>query len=292
LGSKAPQPRGLSPGGAHAQRKDPAGNRHVLGILAGAFAFTAIKRKEREVKAGWSLVPVIVANQDLPEGTAITYEMISQRAVPEQFVTSSIIKPDAASYVIGQKILVPVQTGDTLLWSQFETSKASERLSNVVNKQMRALTVEVSGSKMSVGGWVRPNDHVDVIGSFRDPTTGETMATTLMQNVTVIATGKITGTTNLNLLPETDREYSSITFQLLPEEAELLSLASDLGTLTLTLRNAEEIDMQADRGHSTIATLLTGVRVHQLTEQRIKTIELIKGNSRTREAVGSTPGRP
>lgn len=261
----------------------------VLGVLAGAFAFTAIKQKEKDAKRGWNLVPVIVANQDLSEGTVVTFEMVSQRPIPEQFVTSSVVKPDAVSYVVGQKVLVPVQVGDPLLWSQFETSKAGERLSAVVQKQMRALTLDASGSKMNVGGWLRPNDHVDVIGAFRDPISGETMAVTLMQNVSVIATGKVTGTTNINLLPESEREYTTITFLLLPEEAELLSLASDLGSLTLTLRNPEDLDAYRERGHSTIATLLTGVRVEELTRRRMKTITVIKGNSNSTESVGETP---
>ncbi|MGI5860991.1 MAG: Flp pilus assembly protein CpaB [Myxococcales bacterium] len=257
----------------------------ILGVLAGAFAFTAIKRKEKEVKQGWNLVPVIVATQDIAEGAVVTYEMISQRPVPEQFVTSSVVKPDSASYVVGQRVLVPVQTGDPLLWSQFETSKAAERLSTMIVKQGRALTLDVTSSKMSVGGWVRPNDHVDVIGTFRDPMSDENKAVTLMQNVLVLATGRITGTTNVNLIPEGDREYQTITFLLLPEEAELLSLAADLGSLTLTLRNPEELDVQAERGHSTIATLLTGVRMKELTKRRIDVIDMVKGTKRSMEPV-------
>jgi pilus assembly protein CpaB len=255
----------------------------ILGVLAGAFAFTAIKRKEKEVKSGWNLVPVIVSNQDIPEGTVVTYEMISQRPIPEQFVTSSVVKPDSASYIVGQKILVPVQTGDTLLWSQFETSKAAEKLSTIVQKKGRAVTLDVSGAKMSVGGWVRPNDHVDIIGSFRDPTSGDTMAVTLMQNVVVLATGKITGTTNINLLPETDREYQTISLLVLPEEAEIISLAAELGSLTFTLRNPEDIDVLEERGKATIQTLLTGERMKALQTLRYRTIQVIRGT----EAKGS-----
>ena len=249
----------------------------ILGVLAGAFAFTAIKRKEKEVKAGWNLVPVIVANQDVGEGTVVTYEMVSQRPIPEQFVTSSVVKPDSASYIVGQKVLVPLQTGDALLWSQFETSKAAEKLSTIVQKKGRALTLDIKGSKMSVGGWIRPNDHVDIIGSFRDPTSGENLAVTLMQNVVVLATGKITGTTNINLIPESDRDYQTVSLLVLPEEAEILSLADDLGSLTFTLRNPEDIDVQEERGRATIQTLLTGERMKALQTLRYRTIQVIRG---------------
>ena len=70
----------------------------VLGLLAGVVAYSAIKKKEADVRRGWNLVPVVVASQDIPEGTVVTFDMISQRSVPEQFVTSSVVKPDSASY--------------------------------------------------------------------------------------------------------------------------------------------------------------------------------------------------
>ncbi|MBI5545911.1 MAG: Flp pilus assembly protein CpaB, partial [Deltaproteobacteria bacterium] len=228
----------------------------IFGLVAGGVAYLGVQREKRLARAGWKLEPVIVASQDIAEGTLITYELISQRPIPEQFVTSSVVKPDGAAYLVGQKVLVPVQAGDPLVWTQFETSRASERLSSIVQRKGRALTIDVTGSKMSVGGWVRPNDHVDIIGSFRDPISGDLAATTLMQNIVVLATGKMTAMINVNLLPESDRQYRNITFLLLPEEAELLSLASEMGTLTLTLRNPEDIDEQEARGHSTIHTLL------------------------------------
>jgi len=262
----------------------------VLGLIAGAIAYMGIEREKKRVKAGWNLVPVIVANQDIPEGTQVSFDMVSQRPIPEQFVTSSVVKPDSASYIIGQKVLVPLQNGDALLWSQFETSKAAEKLSTIVQKKGRALTVDCSGSKMSVGGWVRPNDHVDIIGSFRDNATGEQVAVTLMQNVVVLATGKITGTTNINLMPESDRAYQTITFLLLPEEAEILSLATELGALTLTLRNPEDIDVQEERGRATINTLLTGERMKALQTLRYRTIQIIRGTETKGGGVGITKG--
>jgi pilus assembly protein CpaB len=242
----------------------------VLGILGGALSYTAVKRASAEARKGFAPVPVVVAAQDIPEGTVITYDLLSQRALPEQFVTSSVVKPESANYVIGQKVLVPVQSGDMLLWSQFESSKASERLSSIVQSKGRAISIEVSGAKGSVAGWIRPNDHVDIIGSFREPQTGEQIALTLMQNLLVIATGKLTGTTNVNLLPESQRTYNNVTFLVLPEEAEILSLASDLGSLTLTLRNPNDIDSFQEKGRTTINTLLTGRRYTEVRNDLLR----------------------
>jgi pilus assembly protein CpaB len=250
----------------------------VLGVTAGVIAYLSIKAQERKAKAGWNLVPVVVAADAVNEGTIITYDMISQRPVPEQFVTSSVIKPDSANYIVGQKVLVPLQAGDPLLWSQFETSKASEKLSTIVQKKARAINIQISGSG-SVGGWVRPNDHIDILGIFRDPQTQEQMAMTLLQNVVVLATGKITGTTNINLMPEGERSYGDVSLLVLPEEAEILTLAEGMGALKFTLRNPEDIDVQEERGRATLTTLLTGERINTLLKKRTQLIQVIKGTS-------------
>jgi pilus assembly protein CpaB len=255
----------------------------VLGLLAGIVAWSAIKKKEADVRRGWNLVPVVVAAQDVPEGTVITFDMISQRSVPEQFVTSSVVKPDSASYVVNQKVLVPLQSGDPLLWSQFETTKAAERLSTKVQKKGRAITIEAK-STTAVGGWIRPNDHVDVIGTFRDPQTDENVAVTLLQNVIVLATGKITGTTNVNLIPEGQRNYSDISLLVIPEEAEILVLAQELGNLTLSLRNEDDVDIIEERGRATISTLLSGERTRVLEKKRQEIIQIIKGSSAEKSA--------
>jgi pilus assembly protein CpaB len=240
----------------------------VLGLLAGIIAYSAIKRREAEVTKGYNLVTVIVASVDISEGSVVTFDMISQRAVPEKFVTSSVVKPDSASYIVNQKVLVPIQAGDPLLWSQFETTKAAERLSSKVLKKTRAITIE-AGKVSAVGGWVRPNDHVDIIVTFKDPQTNETVATTLMQNVIVIATGKITGTSNVNLIPEGQREYTNVSLLVLPEEAEILTLASEMGQLSMSLRNEEDLDIIANRNKgATVATLMSGQRMELLQRER------------------------
>lgn len=250
----------------------------VLALLAGLIAFSAIKREQANVRRGWNLVPAVVAAVDIPEGTVVTMDMISQRSIPEQFVTSSVVKPDSASYVVNQTILVPVQAGDPLLWSQFETTKAAERLSTKVQKKARAITIE-AGKTTAVGGWVRPNDHVDVIGTFKDPQSNENVAVTLLQNVIVLATGKITGTTNVNLIPESQRDYSNVSLLVIPEEAEILTLASDLGQLTLSLRNEDDADIIEERGRATINTLLSGERTRVLLKKRSDIITFIRGSS-------------
>jgi len=95
----------------------------VIACLGSALGYVYVKRSASNARKGWNLVPVVVAAVDITEDTVVTMDMISQRSIPEQFVTASIVKPDSASYIVSQKVLVPLQAGDPLLWSQFETKK-------------------------------------------------------------------------------------------------------------------------------------------------------------------------
>jgi len=250
----------------------------VLGLLAFVVSWSAIRKRESDVRKGWNLVPVVVAAVDISEGSVVTMDMVSQRSIPEQFVTNSVVKPDSANYIVGQKVLVTLQAGDALLWSQFETTRSAERLSTKVQKKARAITISTE-TKTSVGGWVRPNDHVDLIGTFKDPSSGEQVAVTLMQNILVIATGKITGTTNVNLVPEGQREYNNVSLLVTAEDVEMLVLAQELGALTMSLRNEDDLDMLGERGRATINTLLSGERLKILEQKRINTIQVIRGST-------------
>ncbi len=249
-----------------------------LMLVGFGVAFSALQREAANVRSGWNLVPVLVASVDLSEGTVVSLEHLSQRSVPEQFVTASVVKPDSASYVVGQKLQFAVAAGDPLQWSQFDSARAMEHLASRIMMRARALAVEVRGTA-AVGGWIRPNDHVDIIGSFKDPQTSEQVAVTLLQNVNVLATGKLTGTTNVNLIPESERSYGHVSLMLLPEEVELLVLAQETGNLTFTLRNEDDLDVLDERGRATINTLLAGERTKVLQQKRFNTIQVIRGSA-------------
>jgi len=251
----------------------------VLGLAAFIVGWSGLQKQRTDMKKGWNLVPVVVTAVDLSEGTVVTMEMISQRSIPEQFVTSSVVKPDSASYIVGQKVMVSLQAGDPLLWSQFETTRSAERLTTRVVRRMRAITIEARSTN-AVGGWVRPNDHIDIIGTFKDPDSNQQVALTLMQNVVVLATGKLTGNTNINLIPENERSYGNVTLMVVPEEGEILTLAQELGNLTLALRNDDDIENINGHLPTTVRTLFDGERraIHQ--KVRADIITVIRGGER------------
>jgi Flp pilus assembly protein CpaB len=92
-----------------------AGGMALLGPIVGTLA---VKKKAREVKAGWNLVPVLVAAMDLPAGTTLATSALEQRSVPEQLVTTSLVKPERLSQVTGKQLVGPMKAGEPLTWLQ------------------------------------------------------------------------------------------------------------------------------------------------------------------------------
>ena len=251
----------------------------ALGLLAGATAWAALRARERGARDRWQTVNVLCAKVDVAEGTELSAEMVAVKEMPAKFVTGSFIQADEhgsseQQTPVGQRLLVPLKAGDPILVSHFESARDAD-LATLISPKGRAVTIDVQ-EKNAVGLWVRPNDHVDVIGSFRDPETQQLRTMTLLQNVVVLATGRITA--NTTSIAEEDRRFATVTVLALPEEAEILTLAQELGTLTLLLRNPDDLDSQDKRSVVDQKTLFTGDRAGELQQKRYRTIQIIRGN--------------
>ena len=262
----------------------------ALGLLAGAAAWAAMRARDRRVRDRWRTTHVLCAKTDVAEGTELTAAMVAVKEIHEQFVTGSFIRADGEGNVlqdspVGQRVMVPLKAGDPILLGHFEPVR-EPGFSTLITPRGRAVTIEVQ-EKSAVGLWVRPNDHVDVIGSFRDPQTQQLRAMTLLQNVVVLATGRITAGTAF--VPEEEKRFSTVTLLALPEEAEMLTIAQELGTLTLLLRNPEDLDAQEKRAAVDQKTLFAGERARELQQQRYRTIQIIRGNRSGSGGEGRAP---
>ena len=264
----------------------------ALGLMAGLIAWSAIRAQQKKIKQGWETVKILCANVDIAEGTELDNEMIAVKEMPVKFATESNIKVDEDGSLrqdspVGQRVMVPLKAGDPILVSHFESTREAD-FSTMINPKGRAVTIDVQ-ERNAVGLWVRPNDHVDVIGSFRDPDTTQLKTVTMLQNVVVLATGHINA--NTTFVPDEEKRFQTVTLLALPEEAEMLTLAQETGTLTLLLRNPDDLDYQDKRQVVDFKTLMTGERASELQQKRYKTIQIIRGNKSATETT-SVPVRP
>ena len=92
-------------------------------VFGGALAWVFGMKARDDARKGFNLVPVIVAAVDLPAGDPVSIETISQRSMPEQFVTSSVVRPDSASAIIERPQHLDLRAGDLLLWSAFAATR-------------------------------------------------------------------------------------------------------------------------------------------------------------------------
>jgi pilus assembly protein CpaB len=249
----------------------------TCGLLAGAAAYAAIRTQQNRLRDEWKIARVLCASRDVAEGTELARDMVAIRELPSRFVTDSYMKVEEDGSVkndpVGQRVLVPLKAGDPVLLSHLEAVREVD-FSTMVNAKGRAVTIDVQ-ERNAVGLWVRPNDHVDVLGSFRDAQTQQLKTVTLLQNVVVLATGHVNAATSH--VAEEDRRYTSVTLLVLPEEAEILTLAQETGTLTLSLRNPEDMGHHDERVIVDQRQLLTGERARELQEKRYRTIQIIRG---------------
>lgn len=267
----------------------------VLGLMAGLIAYSAIKARERSVVREWATVHVLCAKEMVPQGTELEESMVGVCEIPEKFVTESFftVSGDQLPQMpYGQKVLVPLHARDPILHSHFESVRDFVLAENVPARA-RAIAVEVN-EKGSVNQWIRPNDHVDVLGTFREENR-DLVTVTLMQNAIVLATGRLHG--HSTHATEEDKRYSHVVLLATPREAEILTLAQESGTVALVLRNPNDLEVEDVVGMKTDnKSLFTGQRERykerELAFQKREPtlpkdyVEIIQGNKKDVEKTG------
>ncbi|MGI5860927.1 MAG: RcpC/CpaB family pilus assembly protein [Myxococcales bacterium] len=140
---------------------------------------------------------------------------------------------------------------------------------------------------MSVSGaeGIHAGDRVDVLAVLKAPATGEWTTQTAVQNVVVLSVGPQS--------PRTDDNHGfalrRVTLLVLPEEAESLLLAGQIGGLHLTVRNRDDLVVQQARSLVTAQTLVSGVRARALEELRLRTLHKALGPRAPDPAAAAVP---
>ena len=227
----------------------------IIAILAGLIAFWLtgqyLRHEQDRMMGEAKRIFVIVANHELPAGSILKNTDLAKASVFQSSVGGRAILPESVRDIMGKKLLFNISRGDPIQWSDIDVpAKGVAGLAEMINPTMRAVSIPVDAIT-SVSGMIKPNDHVDILGTFTFPAatvTGnvETITLTVLQDVTVLATGKALA----NQLPapgarhaaRAPRSYSAVTFEVTPREAELLVFAQTVrGRLTLVLRNPADV---------------------------------------------------
>lgn len=228
----------------------------VAGIIAAFLTKVYISAKEGEVeklKAAISQrygeIEVLCFAKDVPSGTELKKSDLGLKTVPAMGLRGQALTAQDVIDVVGRKTVVMHKVGDVVFWSDIDGGSPDLRgLSGDIKKQMRAISINCSGAA-SVSGMVKPNDHVDVIGTFDfERTAGKKdyVTCTVLQNVLVLATGSTTSKSDVMQQPF-GQSYSTVTLEVTPREAEMLAFAEQIkGRLVLTLRNRNDTSFEKE----------------------------------------------
>jgi pilus assembly protein CpaB len=210
----------------------------ALGVLSALLLALYLRRYEEELSGG-RRISLVSVRRPIERGALITGDMLSLSEVPSAYVEQRAVRLADREKIVGVRAANALKPQDTLLWSDLLLASEDRDLSSLVQPGRRALTVRASeaGSDPAGNGLLRPGDYVDVIVTLRPESTGATAAVVLLQRVLVLAVGSRTEphrfSDNEQLGRNAERE---LTLSLKLEEAQLLSLARERGTLSVALR--------------------------------------------------------
>jgi pilus assembly protein CpaB len=227
----------------------------ILGLVATFLINSYVQQqtetaKKRLISQQQNITTVIVARQDIAAGTPLTENMLK-----EVNVYKDSIQPRAAASmdrVVNMITLVPVSKGEQILLNKISMGGQGESisLSSKVPVGKRAITIAVDNIA-SVGGMIKPGDHVDVVGMVPMPAMDaagrqgvQNTNLPLFQDVLVLAVGQ--EFTSVPIQKKEERTVSPvITLALAPEEANLIAFVQEQGKVRLILRSPEDTQKQA-----------------------------------------------
>ena len=192
-------------------------------------------------------VPVVVAKRDLARGETVSADTMAVREIPREYLPASAIAPDRFEGYVGTRLSAPMRAGEPLLHGALEGADVTT-FATKVRSGIRALTIAVDEVN-SLSGMLQPGDRIDILLSVRLPSgsgtpTPQEVTRPLMQDLRVLATGR-------QVRPGGDerqgRNYTAITVEVTPEQAQKLVVAQRNGKLTAMLRNPEDRSPLASR---------------------------------------------
>ncbi|MCA6105950.1 Flp pilus assembly protein CpaB [Bradyrhizobium cenepequi] len=192
-------------------------------------------------------IDILVAKSDIGLGQSVKPEDLQWQTWPASTASSAFMrrdgKPDAMKDVIGSIARAPFIAGEPIREQKLVKADGSGFMAAILPSGMRAISTEIS-PETAAGGFILPNDRVDVILSRREKNPDGNSADIvnseiILSNVRVLA---------IDQAPKEKDGTSAligktVTLELKPEQAETLARARQSGTLTLALRSIADVNI-------------------------------------------------
>ena len=196
-------------------------------------------------------VDVLVAKADIGLGQSVKPDDLQWHTWPAATASNTFIRrgerPDATTQVAGSIARAPFIAGEPIREQKLVRADGSGFMAAILPTGMRAISTEIS-PETGAGGFILPNDRVDVILSKREKNPDRSgpdvvNSEVILTNVRVLA---------IDQAPkEKDGQNAvvgkTVTLELKPEQAETLARARQSGTLALALRSIADVNMVENR---------------------------------------------
>jgi pilus assembly protein CpaB len=148
------------------------------------------------------------------------------------------VRPDAMQELAGAIARAPFSAGEPIRESKLIKAKGSGYMAAILPSGMRAISVEIS-PETGAGGFILPNDHVDVILSRRDRMAEKRAGFEIHTSEVILANVRVLA------IDQTVEEKNgqrvvvgkTATLELSQRQAQRLAVSRQLGTLSLALRS-------------------------------------------------------
>jgi pilus assembly protein CpaB len=227
----------------------------VLTIAVGAGGIAAYlasgsdnKPPPAEPVAQLQTVDVLVAKNDIGLGQSVKPDDMQWQTWPAATASNLFVRrserPNATTEIVGSIARAPFIAGEPIREAKLVKADGSGFMAAILPTGMRAVSTEIS-PETGAGGFILPNDRVDVILSKRDKNpdragAGDTVnSEIILSNIRVLA---------IDQAPkEKDGQNTvvgkTVTLELKPEQTETLARARQSGTLSLALRSIADLNV-------------------------------------------------
>jgi len=194
---------------------------------------------------------ILVAKSDLGLGQLVKPEDLQWQAWPASSTSGNLItragRAEAIQDIAGSIVRAPFIAGEPIREQKLVKANGSGFMAAILPTGMRGIATEISPEN-GAGGFVLPNDRVDVILSKREKNRDEKLpdivtAEIILTNVRVLA---------IDQAPKEKEGVNTLigrtaTLELKPEQAETLARARQSGTISLALRSITDANRAANR---------------------------------------------
>src|SRR5580692_9440445 len=221
----------------------------VLGIAIAAGGVAAYLASSSDTKPVVAEAPpplptvdVLVAKSDIVLGQSVSPDDMQWQTWPAATASSNFIRrtdrPEATTQIAGSIARYPFTAGEPIREVKLVKANGSGFMAAVLPGGMRAVSTEIS-PESGAGGFILPNDRVDVILSRREKNPDRTNSTDVVISEIVLSNIRVLA---IDQAPkEKDGQNSvvgkTVTLELKATQTATLAAARQAGSLSLALRS-------------------------------------------------------